>query len=69
MSQLKKVLAMGELAVTAECGPPKGADPDAILRKADLLSGKVDAINVTDNQTATVRMSSLAACSLFCHAG
>ena len=64
MSQLKRILDMGELAVTAECGPPKGADPDAILRKADLLSGKVDAINVTDNQTAIVRMSSLAACSL-----
>jgi methylenetetrahydrofolate reductase (NADPH) len=64
MSRLKRILDMGELAVTAECGPPKGADPDAILRKADLLSGKVDAINVTDNQTAIVRMSSLAACSL-----
>jgi methylenetetrahydrofolate reductase (NADPH) len=69
MSQLKKVLDMGELAVTAECGPPKGADPDAILRKADLLSGKVDAINVTDNQTAIVRMSSLAACSLLLSRG
>jgi len=69
MSQLKKVLDMGEFAVTAECGPPKGADPDAILRKADLLSGKVDAINVTDNQTAIVRMSSLAACSLLLSRG
>ena len=69
MSQLKKVLDMGKLAVTAECGPPKGADPDAILRKADLLSGKVDAINVTDNQTAIVRMSSLAACSLLLSRG
>ena len=69
MSRLKRVLDMGELAVTAECGPPKGADPDAILRKADLLSGKVDAINVTDNQTAIVRMSSLAACSLLLSRG
>jgi methylenetetrahydrofolate reductase (NADPH) len=69
MSRLKKVLDMGELAVTAECGPPQGADPDAILRKADLLSGKVDAINVTDNQTAIVRMSSLAACSLLLSRG
>ena len=69
MSQLKRILDMGELAVTAECGPPKGADPDAILRKADLLSGKVDAINVTDNQTAIVRMSSLAACSLLLSRG
>jgi methylenetetrahydrofolate reductase (NADPH) len=69
MSRLKRILDMGELAVTAECGPPKGADPDAILRKADLLSGKVDAINVTDNQTAIVRMSSLAACSLLLSRG
>ena len=69
MSQLKRILDMGELAVTAECGPPKGADPDAILKKADLLSGKVDAINVTDNQTAIVRMSSLAACSLLLSRG
>jgi methylenetetrahydrofolate reductase (NADPH) len=69
MSQLKRILDMGALAVTAECGPPKGADPDAIFRKADLLSGKVDAINVTDNQTAIVRMSSLAACSLLLSRG
>ena len=63
------MLKKGELAVTAECGPPKGADPEAILRKADLLQGKVDAINVTDNQTAIVRMSSLAACSLLVSRG
>lgn len=64
LSRLKKVLESGAFAVTAECGPPKGADPDAVLKKAELLRGKVDAINVTDNQTAIVRMSSLAACSL-----
>jgi methylenetetrahydrofolate reductase (NADPH) len=63
-SRLKGVLEKGEFAVTAECGPPKGADPEAILKKAELLKGRVDAINVTDNQTAIVRMSSLAACSL-----
>ena len=69
MSNLKKVLEKGEFAVTAECGPPKGADPDAVLKKAELLREKVDAINVTDNQTAIVRMSSLAACSLLRSAG
>ena len=63
-SQLKKVLAQGEFAVTAECGPPKGANPEVVLKKAQLLKEKVDAVNVTDNQTAIVRMSSLAACSL-----
>jgi methylenetetrahydrofolate reductase (NADPH) len=69
MSQLKRVLDEGDFAVTAECGPPKGADPEAVLKKAELLRGKVDAINVTDNQTAIVRMSSLAACSLLRSSG
>jgi methylenetetrahydrofolate reductase (NADPH) len=69
VSNLKKVLEKGEFAVTGECGPPKGADPEAVLKKAKLLRDKVDAINVTDNQTAIVRMSSLAACSLLRSAG
>ncbi|MEW6667352.1 MAG: methylenetetrahydrofolate reductase [Thermodesulfobacteriota bacterium] len=69
MSRLKEVLENGHFAVTAECGPPKGADPEAVLRKAELLRGKVDAVNVTDNQTAIVRMSSLAACTLLRSAG
>lgn len=64
ISLLKKVLQAGQFAVTAECGPPKGADPEAVIKKAELLKGKADSINVTDNQTAIVRMSSLAACSL-----
>ncbi|MBW1903089.1 MAG: methylenetetrahydrofolate reductase [Deltaproteobacteria bacterium] len=64
ISRLKRVLEKGDFAVTSECGPPKGADPQVIARKAELLRGKVDSVNVTDNQTAIVRMSSLAACSL-----
>lgn len=68
-SRLKRVIEKGEFAVTAECGPPKGADPEAITRKAALLKDKVDAVNVTDNQTAIVRMSSLAACTLLREAG
>jgi methylenetetrahydrofolate reductase (NADPH) len=69
MSQLRKVLNKGVFAVTAECGPPKGADPEVILKKAKVLRAKVDAVNVTDNQTAIVRMSSLAACTLLRGAG
>lgn len=69
MSRLKAVLEKGGFAVTAECGPPKGADPETVLRKGRLLNGKVDAVNVTDNQTAIVRMSSLAACTLLKTAG
>jgi methylenetetrahydrofolate reductase (NADH) len=61
-STLEKILASGDLAVTSECGPPRGALPQKVREKAELLRGYVDAVNVTDNQTAMVRMSSLAAC-------
>ncbi|MFN2356971.1 MAG: methylenetetrahydrofolate reductase [Desulfotignum sp.] len=60
-SRLEKILAAGELAVTSECGPPRGALPEKVKEKAALLKDHVDAINVTDNQTAMVRMSSFAA--------
>ncbi len=60
-SNLERVLAEGAFAVTAELGPPKGADPEVIRRKAGLLRGVVDAVNITDNQTAVVRMSSIGA--------
>jgi methylenetetrahydrofolate reductase (NADPH) len=63
-SRLKKVLAGGGFAVTAECGPPKGADPEAVRKKGNLLKGSVDSVNVTDNQTGVVRLSSLAACAI-----
>jgi methylenetetrahydrofolate reductase (NADPH) len=63
-SNLERVLAAGHFAVTAECGPPRGADPASLLEKGKLLRGSVDACNVTDNQTAVVRLCSLAACSL-----
>jgi methylenetetrahydrofolate reductase (NADPH) len=61
-SALEKILAAGHLAVTSECGPPRGAMPEKVREKAEKLRGYVDAINVTDNQTAVVRMSSFAAC-------
>jgi methylenetetrahydrofolate reductase (NADPH) len=64
ISLLQSILDRGEFAVTAECGPPKGADPDSVIKKAGLMKGKVDSINVTDNQNAVVHMSSLAACIL-----
>ena len=63
-SVLEKVLESGQFAVTSECGPPRGAVPEKVKEKAALLAGHVDAVNVTDNQTAVVRMSSLAACIL-----
>jgi methylenetetrahydrofolate reductase (NADPH) len=63
-SRLRRVLEAGHFAVTAECGPPKGADPEAIRKKGRLLKGYVDSVNVTDNQTGVVRLSSLAACAI-----
>jgi methylenetetrahydrofolate reductase (NADPH) len=63
-SNLEKILSGGQFAVTGELGPPKGTDVVVIERKAKLLKGNVDAINVTDNQTAIVRMSSIAVSAL-----
>ncbi len=63
-TNLERVLTSGGFAVTAEAGPPKGTSPKVILRKADTLKGCCDAVNVTDNQTAIVRMCSLAGCVL-----
>jgi len=60
-SRLEKILAAGHLAVTSECGPPRGTNFDEVVKKSKYLEGIVDAVNVTDNQTAMVRMSSLAA--------
>jgi 5,10-methylenetetrahydrofolate reductase len=60
-SRLEKILAEGKFAVTGELGPPKSADVEIIKQKAGYLKGVVDAVNITDNQTAIVRMSSIAA--------
>lgn len=59
-SNLEKVLAAGQFAVTGECGPPRSADDKIIRHKAQHLKGMVDSVNMTDNQTSVVRMSSLA---------
>jgi methylenetetrahydrofolate reductase (NADPH) len=61
-SRLERILKSGQFALTGELGPPRGADADAVRKKARLLAGMVDAVNITDNQTAVVRMSSLGAC-------
>ena len=61
-SKLEKMLAAGHLAVTSECGPPRGSDPEAITKKAEMIRNHVDAINITDNQTSVTRLCSLAAC-------
>ncbi len=64
MSNIERVLSGGGFVVTSECGPPRGSDGEVIRRKGGLLKGYVDGVNVTDNQTSVVRMSSLASCVL-----
>src|SRR4030043_2355780 len=63
-TNLEKVLESGRFAVTAEAGPPRGTASSVIQRKGELLKFSCDALNVTDNQTAIVRMSSVSGCVL-----
>ena len=60
-STLERILRAGHFAVTGELGPPQSADGDVIRQKAALLMGACDGVNITDNQTAIVRMSSIGA--------
>lgn len=59
-SNLEKLLKRGEFVVTSELGPPRGASREAIEKKAEILKGSADAFNITDCQTAMVRLSSIA---------
>lgn len=59
-SELEKLLEQRHFVVTSECGPPRGSDAEVICKKADILKGYVDAVNVTDKQTSVVRLCSLA---------
>jgi CO dehydrogenase/acetyl-CoA synthase delta subunit len=60
-SNLERVLTAGEFAVTGELGPPKSGNPEVVRKKARLVKGSCDAVNITDCQTAVVRMSSIGA--------
>ncbi len=68
-SNLEKVLKAGEFAFTGELGPPRGTDTEEVREKARFLKGNVDSVNITDNQTAVVRMSSWAASLLIIQEG
>ncbi|MFA5500759.1 MAG: methylenetetrahydrofolate reductase [Candidatus Omnitrophota bacterium] len=54
----------GKFIITSEIGPPKGIDIKEMLDDADLIKGKVDAINVTDLQSSVLRLGSMAVCHL-----
>jgi len=58
-SNLERVILSGQPAVTAELGPPMSADPHEVIHKAKILRGFCDAANITDCQTAVVRISSI----------
>ena len=58
-SRLEKILSSGHFAVTGELGPPKSADLETLKHHAEEMRNHVDAYNITDNQTAIVRTSSI----------
>ncbi len=68
-SNLQKILEEGKFAVTAEIGPPMSANAEFVRKKAFDMKGIIDAANVTDNQTAIVRMSSIAASNIVMQEG
>jgi 5,10-methylenetetrahydrofolate reductase len=61
---LSEKLKNGKFAVTAEIGPAKGVDIHEFMENAELLKGRVAAVNCTDQQSAVMRLGSLAACYL-----
>jgi len=60
----KEAISSGKFIVTAEVGPPKGTDISEMINHIEMLKGKVDAVNFTDNQSAVMRMCSLAGCKI-----
>lgn len=64
MSKLQEALNSGDFVVTAEIGPPKGTDIEEVIHNIELLKGKVHAANVTDNQSAVMRICSMAICKI-----
>jgi len=59
----------GKFIITSEIAPPKGIDVEEILKDAELVKGRVDAINVTDLQSSVMRTGSLAMCKLLLERG
>lgn len=70
MSKLQEALASGKFTVTGEIGPPKGTNIEPVLKEADeYLKGRVTAVNVTDIQTAVMRLGSLPVCHMLVDQG
>jgi len=66
---LREALESGKFAITTELGPLKGTDISEIMEVAEILKGKVDGVNVTDQQSAVMRLGSLGTCSLLVQKG
>ncbi len=66
---LKSQLEAGKFVITAEVGPLKGTDTTEVKEVAELLRGRIDAANVTDQQSSVMRLGSLATCHLLKEAG
>jgi len=66
---LREAVESGRFIVTGELGPPLGASPEAVRKKAAYFRGVVDAVNTTDNQSGIVRQSSIAAAALLLEEG
>jgi 5,10-methylenetetrahydrofolate reductase len=66
---LASALSSRSFVVTAELGPPRDPDPEIVRAGARALAASVDAVNVTDNQAATVKLSPLAASALLIDEG
>ena len=69
MSNLAALLRQGEFVVTAELNPPKSASGDAVKRRAGVLKGNVDAVNVTDSNRSVPAMAAIPAALLVREAG
>ena len=61
---LKPLMEAGKFVVTTEVGPLKGTDTTELEEVAELLLGRVDATNVTDQQSSVMRLGSMATCHL-----
>jgi methylenetetrahydrofolate reductase (NADPH) len=66
---LREAIESGKFVVTTEVGPLKGTDTSEVVEVAEVLKGKVDGVNVTDQQSAVMRLGSLATCALLVQKG
>ncbi len=65
----REALESGKFLVTAEVGPGKGTDVEHLLKDAEMIKERVDAINVTDLQSSVMRLGSMAVCHMLTDMG